>query len=89
MQKVSSINELILKMYKILGSHELNDHAHSKIIEITFNFLEFASARKKSILHKTFWCTTKKCENKKFKLNFSLSGIGAGRVNIIVWTFPK
>ena len=50
MQKISSIHKLI---QQILGSHELNDHAHFwpgppiKIIEITFSFLEFAPACKK------------------------------------------
>ena len=28
MQKISSIHKLILKIQQILGSHELNDHAH-------------------------------------------------------------
>ena len=34
---------------QILGSYELNSHAHPKINEITFNFLEFASVRKNSV----------------------------------------
>ena len=54
MQKISSFNKLILKIQQILESHELNghaffDHAHAKIIEITFSFLEFAPTCKKSV----------------------------------------
>ena len=40
-------------------------------------------------LHKTFWGTTKKCENKNFKVNFfSWSGIGMGWVvcETLQWT---
>ena len=56
MQKISPIHELSLKIQQILGFHELNhhihsfDHAHLKIIEITFSFPEFALAYKKSVL---------------------------------------
>ena len=51
MQKISSIHKHI---QQILGSHELNDYAHfwpgpPKIIGITFSFLEFAPACKKSV----------------------------------------
>ena len=52
MQKISSIYKIILMILtilKILGSHELNDNAHPKTIEITFSFPEFARAYKKSV----------------------------------------
>ena len=45
MQKISSIHKLSLL---ILGSHEINDHTHPKITEITFSFPEFAPACQKS-----------------------------------------
>ena len=40
---------MILTILKILGSHELNDNAHPKTIEITFSFPEFVPAWKKSV----------------------------------------
>ena len=67
MQKISSIHKLI---QQILGSHELNDHAHfwpghPKIIEITFSFLELcdhpvtrlATPISDHTLQKKFWST--------------------------------
>ena len=36
-------------MQQILRSHELNDHAHQKITELTSSFSEFITARKKSV----------------------------------------
>ena len=48
MQKISSNHKLIPIIRQILGSHELNGHAHPRIIEITFSFPEFAPACKKS-----------------------------------------
>ena len=51
MQKISLIHKLV---QQILRSHELMvtpnfDNIHPKIIEITFSFLEFAPACKKSV----------------------------------------
>ena len=45
-KKYSSIHKLL---QQILGSHELNDQVHPKIIEITFCFPEFAPPCKKSV----------------------------------------
>ena len=51
MQKIDSIQKLIFKIQQILGSDELNghahfDHAHPQIIEIAFSSPECATCKK-------------------------------------------
>ena len=50
MHKIGSIHKLILKIQQILGSHELNDHAHPKITEIFSAFLNFRQYAKNQFI---------------------------------------
>ena len=57
-QKLSSIPKLTLMILQILGSHELNDHvifdhAHPKIVEITFTFLNLHQHAKNQFTQST------------------------------------